>query len=68
MKPDSIIRQCEFKDIKLCKVKIKLTALGGYLETMIFWCQTNPELHCSPAMHNFQDKTKTLLYKLVKGS
>ena len=62
------IRQCEIKDIKLCQVGIKLIALGRYGVTMIFWFQTNPETHCSPAMHNFQYKTKILLYKLVKTS
>ena len=51
----------QFADIKLCKVKIKLIALGWYLVTMIFWCQTNPEIHCSPAMHIVQDKTKNIL-------
>ena len=67
-KTSAHMRQCEFKDIKLCKVKIKLIALGWYLVTMIFRCQTNPEIHCSPVMHNVQDKTKNLLYKLVKES
>ena len=28
----------------------------------------NPEIHCFPAMDNVQDKTKNLLYKLVKES
>ena len=51
--------QCEFKGIKLCKVKIKLISLGWYLVTMIFWCQINPEIHCSQVMHNVQDKTKS---------
>ena len=58
----------EFKDIKLCKVKIKSISLCWYLVTMIFWCQTNLEIHYSPAMHKVQDKTNNLLYKLVKES
>ena len=53
-----VMRQGEFKDIKLCKVKIKLICLGWYLITMIFWCQTNPEIHSSPAMNNVQNRTK----------
>ena len=59
------MRQCEFKDINLCKVKIKVKALGWYLVTMIFLCPKNPEIHCSPVIYNVQDKTKNLLYKLV---
>ena len=35
---------------------------------MIFGCQTNPEIHCSRAIHNVQDKAKNLLHKLVKAS
>ena len=56
----TVTRQCEFKDIKLCQVKIKLLALSWYLVIIIFRCQTNPEIHCSPAMYNVQDKKKSL--------
>ena len=52
------MRQCEFKNIKLCKENIKLIAMGWYLVTMIFQCQTNPEIHYSPAMHNVEEKIK----------
>ena len=55
---------CEFKDIKLCKLKIKLIALGWNLVNRMFRCQTNPEIHCSP--HTHPPTPKNLLYKLVK--
>ena len=58
------MRQCEFKDTKFCKVKIKLIALCWYLVTITFQCQTNLEIHCSPTMHNVQDKTKICLIKI----
>ena len=64
----SYMRQREFKDIKLCMVKIILIAMCLYLETLIFQCQTNPEIHCSPAMPHVQDKTKYLLYKSYKSN
>ena len=52
-------------------MKIKPIALGCFLETMIFWFQTNPEIRCSPAMHNVQEKTKKLKvyhFKLIYGA
>ena len=62
------MRQCEFKDIKLCQVKIKLIALGWYWVTMIFFGQINSKIHYSPGMPNVQVKTIKLSYKLVKAS
>ena len=35
-------RQCDIKVIKLCQVRTKLIAVGGYRVTVIFGCQTNP--------------------------
>ena len=61
-------RQCEFKDIKLCQVKIKFIALGWYWVTMIFLGQINPKIHYSPGMHNVQVITKKKSYKSVKAS
>ena len=59
------MRQCEFKNIKLCKLKIKLIALGWYLVTMIFWYQTNPEIHISPPPC-IMLKTKQKIYYINK--
>ena len=42
----------------------KLIALGQYKITMICWCQTISEIHCSPAMHNVRDKIKNLWCKI----
>ena len=61
------MRQCEIKVINLCQVRTKLIALGWYRATRIFWCQTNPEIHCSPAMNNVWNK-KYLFYELMKAS
>ena len=61
------MKQCDINDIKLCHVRLKLIALEWYWVTMIFRCKTNPEIHCSPAMQNVQDKTKKLVYTFVKA-
>ena len=60
---------CEIKVIILCQVKIKIIKIiqnNWYWVTKICWCQPNPEIHCSPAMHNVWDSTKKILYKLLK--
>ena len=62
------MRQCEIKDIKLYQARTKVIALGWYWETMIFFGQINPKIHCSPGMHNVQVITKILSYKSVKAS
>ena len=48
----------EVQVIKLCQVRIKLKALIWYWVTKTVWCQTNPEIHFFPDMHNVQNKTK----------
>ena len=53
-------------ETKWNQVRIKLIALVWYWVTIIFWCQTSPKIHCSPAIYNVQDKTKNILSKLVK--
>ena len=55
------MRHCEIQVIKL---RIKLIAVGWYWVTTICWCQTNPEIHCSLDMHNFQDKHFFFFYLL----
>ena len=62
------MRHCKIQVIKLCQVRIKLIALGWYWVTIIFWCQINPKIHCSPAMHKVQVITKYLSYKSMKAS
>ena len=48
-------------------MRIKLIALGWYWVTMIFWCQTNPEIHCTPAMYNVPDKKKCFVLNIMHG-
>ena len=62
------MRQCEIKDIKFYQARTKVIALGGYWVTIIFFCQINLKIHCSPGMHDVQGITKILSYKSVKAS
>ena len=62
------MRHFEILVIKLCQVKIKLIALGWYWVTMIFCCQTNPEIHCSPTMHDVQDMWRLCQFSFIFGA
>ena len=41
---------------------------GLILSNHDFFCQTNPEIHRSPAMHDVQDNFKNVLYDFMKVS
>ena len=48
--------QWKIKNKKFSQVRTNIIALGWNWITMICWCQINPEIHCSPGMHNVQSK------------